>query len=73
MTSRSHPSGGAADFAVDQAVRDQLEHPDLARGRLLPELLQRPGERHDASAPPTAPLRRRVEAAALIDVTGEDR
>src|SRR5437764_7230224 len=36
-----------ADLAVHEAVRDQLEHLDLAGGRLLLELLERSLERDD--------------------------
>jgi hypothetical protein len=61
-----------ADLAVHEAVRDQLEHLDLARGRLLLELLQRPAEGNDLRALPAAPLRHRVEAATVVHVSGQD-
>ena len=39
-----------SDLAIDQAVRDELEDLDLARGRLLLELLQRAREGNDLRA-----------------------
>src|SRR5437763_315005 len=61
-----------ADLAVHEAVRDQLEDLDLAGGRLLLELLERPAERDYLCASPAAPLRHRVEAAAVVHVAGQD-
>src|SRR4051812_47207683 len=64
-----------ADLAVHEAVGDQLQHFDLTRGRLLFELLERPGERDDLPAGrvvAAAPLSDRVEAAAMTDVAGQD-
>jgi hypothetical protein len=61
-----------ADLAVHQAIGDQLEHLDLARGRLLLELLQGAGERDNLGALVTAPLRNRVETAAVVHVSGQD-
>ena len=61
-----------ADLAVHEAVGDQLEHLDLARGRLLLELLQGPAEGNDLGAPSAAALGHRVEAAAVVHVSGQD-
>jgi len=61
-----------ADLAVHEAVGDQLEHLDLARRRLLLELLERAGERDDVCAFVPAALRNRVEAATVVHVAGED-
>jgi hypothetical protein len=60
------------DLAVHEAVGDELEHLDLARRRLLLELLQGAGERNDLGALVAAALRNRVEAAAVVHVTGQD-
>ena len=60
-----------ADLAVDEAVRDQLEHLDLTRSRLLLELLQGAGERDDLGAA-AAPLRDSVEAPRMVDIAGQD-
>jgi hypothetical protein len=60
-----------ADLAVDEAVRDQLEHLDLTRRRLLLELLQGAGERDYLGAAAT-PLCHRVETAAVVDIAGQD-
>jgi hypothetical protein len=60
-----------ADLAVDEAVRDQLQHLDLSRRRLLLELLQRAGERDHLGAA-AAPFRDGVEAPRMVDVTGQD-
>jgi len=61
-----------SDLAVHEAVGDQLEHLDLACGRLLLELLQGAGERDDLGALVAALLRNRVETAAVVHVTGQD-
>src|SRR5205809_1602891 len=61
-----------ADLAVHEAVGDQLEHLDLARRRLLLELLQGAGERNDLGALVAALLRNRVKATAVVHVTGKD-
>src|SRR2546430_2407876 len=61
-----------ADLAVHEAVGDQLEHLDLARRRLLLELLQGAGERDDLGALVAAALRNCVETAAVVHVTGQD-
>jgi len=61
-----------ADLAVHEAVGDELEHLDLARRRLLLELLQGAGERNDLGALVAALLGNRVKAAAVVHVTGQD-
>src|SRR4051812_5813652 len=63
-----------ADLAVHETVGDQLQHLDLTGGRLLLELLERPGERDDlpAGRVAAAPLSDRVEAAAMTDVARQD-
>jgi len=60
-----------ADLAVHEAVGDQLEHLDLTRRRLLLQLLERAGERNDLGAT-AASLGHRVEAATVVDITGQD-
>jgi len=62
------------DLAVDETVRDELEHLDLAGGRILADLardLRR--ERNDGSVPAGATTRRgRLEPAAVVAVTVQD-
>jgi hypothetical protein len=61
-----------ADLAVHEAVRDQLKDFDLTRRRLLLEFLQGPAERNHLGAAITATLRNRVEATAVVHVSGQD-
>jgi hypothetical protein len=61
-----------SDLAVDEAVGDQLEHLDLTRRRLLLQLLERAGERNHLGPAAAAALRNRVEAAAVVHVSGQD-
>src|SRR5262249_43977900 len=61
-----------ADLAVDQAVRDQLEHLDLAHRRLLLELAERALERNHLGAPRAAACRDLVETACVTDVSVQD-
>ena len=62
------------DLAVDETVRDELEHLDLAGGRILADLardLRR--ERNDGSVPASAATRRgRLESAAVVAITVQD-
>ena len=60
-----------ADLAIHETIRDQLENLDLARSRLLLQLLQWAGKRDDLSATATS-FRYRVESAAMVDITGQD-
>jgi hypothetical protein len=60
------------DLAVHESVGDQLKNLDLTRRRLLLQLLQRAGERNDLGALVAASLRNRVEAPAVVDITGQD-
>jgi hypothetical protein len=60
------------DLAIHEAVRDELENLDLAGGRFLLELLEGPAERDDLGAVAASPLRHRVKAAAVVDVSGQD-
>ena len=63
-----------ADLAVDEPVRDELEHLDLASGGVLTELpRRRRREWDDRSVTTRATARRsRFETAAVIAVTVED-
>lgn len=63
-----------ADLAVHQPVCDELQHLDLARGRILSQLaLDLRRERDDRSVPARAPASRsRLEAAAVVTVALED-
>jgi len=61
-----------ADLTVHETVGNQLEHLDLARRRLLLQLLERAGERNHLGPAGTAALRHRVEAAAVVHVSGQD-
>ena len=63
-----------ADLAIDEAVRNELQHLDLPRGRVLPDLSgPRRRERDDGSVPTRAPARRsRLEPAAVVAVAVED-
>ena len=60
------------DLAVDEAVRDQLKHLDLAGGRLLLELLERRRERNHLGVPVGAPGRDRLEAPRMVHVPAQD-
>ena len=61
-----------ADLAVDEAVGDQLEHLDLAGGRLLLEFLQRAAEGDDLGAATSATLRSRLETTTVVHVSSQD-
>ena len=62
-----------ADFPVDKAVRNQLEHLELAARRLLLELLHRAGERNYlAAAVASAPLGNCLETAGMVAVAVQD-
>ena len=63
-----------ADLAVHEAVRDQLEHFDLAVRRLLLELPQGPVERDDLgrTAVGQAPGRHLVETTGVVGVPIHD-
>jgi hypothetical protein len=63
-----------ADLTIDEPVRDELKHFDLASGRVLTDLAGRGRrERDDRSAAARAASRRsRLEAAAVISVSVED-
>jgi len=62
-----------ADFAVDEALRDQLEDFDLTGGRLLLELLEGSREGDDlACTTRRTPLGNRLEAPRMVHVTTED-
>ena len=63
------------DLSVDETVGDELEHLDLAGGRLLLELAEHGrGEGNDRSCPTRgrAAGSRSLEAAAVIAVATED-
>ncbi len=60
-----------SDLAVDQTVRDQLQHLDLPGRRLLPHLGNRRGERDDFSAGDAA-RRDGLEAARMLSVAAQD-
>jgi hypothetical protein len=61
-----------ADLPVDKSVRDQLEHLDLAGGRLLLELLERGCERDHLGGAVGTPGRDRLEAARMVHVATQD-
>ena len=63
-----------ADLAVDEAVRYELKHLDLAGSRILAELPgRRGGERDDRTVPTgAAPGSGRLEAAAVVTVAVEN-
>ena len=61
-----------ADLAIHQAVRDQLQHFDLAHRGLLLELTERPAERNDLGASVLPLGRDRFEAALMVHVAAED-
>ena len=63
-----------ADLAVHEAVRDQLEHFDLAVRRLLLELLEGPMEGDDLgrTAVGHAPGRHLVETTGVVGVPIHD-
>src|SRR2546423_3066706 len=62
-----------ADLAVYEAVRDQLEHLDLAVRRLLLQLAERARERdHFGLLAVAAACSRFVEAARVPDVAAQD-
>ena len=63
-----------ADLSVDEAVCNELQHLDLASGRILTDLA-RCGwrERDDRSAAPRATTcSRRLEASAVVAISVED-
>lgn len=61
-----------ADFAVDQALRDQLQHFDLASGRLLLELPEGSSERNYLRVALPPPRGHSVKTTRVVDVTGQD-
>ena len=62
-----------ADLAVHEAVRDQLKNLDLARRRLLLELLERACEGDDLRvAAVRAPRGDGIEAPGMADVPAQD-
>jgi hypothetical protein len=61
-----------SDLAVHEAVGDELKHFDLAGRRLLLELLERTRERDHIGTAIAASLCNRVEAAAVVHVSGQD-
>jgi hypothetical protein len=63
-----------ADLTIDEPVRDELKHFDLARRGVLADFSGRGRrERDDRSAAARAtPRRSRLEAAAVISVSVED-
>ena len=63
-----------SDLAVDETVRNELQHFDLAGRRILPDLARgRWGERDDRTAAGRAATRSsRLEAAAVVAVPVED-
>jgi hypothetical protein len=63
------------DLAVDETVRDQLEHLDLTGGGLLLELAEhgRWSKRDDGTRPRRVPARSsRLESAAVVAVSVQD-
>jgi len=61
-----------ADFAVDQALRDQLQYLDLAGSRLLLELPHRRRKRDDLGARGPATRCRGVEPTRMVDVPAQN-
>ena len=61
-----------SDLTVNEAVGDQLEHLDLAGRRLLLELLERAREGNHVGPAIAASLCHRVEAAAVVHISGQD-
>lgn len=61
-----------ADLAVDQALRDQLEHLDLAGSGLLLELPERRGKRNDLRVALAPPRGHCVKTTRVVDITGQD-
>ena len=61
-----------ADLAVHETFRDQLEHFDLASGRLLLELPEGSRERNDLRVALASPCGHRIETTRVVDVTGQD-
>ena len=63
-----------SDLAVHEAVRHQLQHLDLARGRFLLQLAQdRRSERdYGSRSTGTAACRGRLEAPAVVPIAIED-
>ena len=61
-----------ADLAVDETLLDQLEHLDLASGRLLLELAERSGERTDLCIALSALRGHLVEPTRMAHVSGQD-
>ena len=61
-----------ADLAVDQALRDQLEHLDLASRWFLLELPEGRGERNDLRVALSAPRGHCVKTTRVVDITGQD-
>jgi hypothetical protein len=60
------------DLAVHEAVRDQLQHFDLAGGRLLLELLERRGEGNDLGTAVRPAGRDGLEAPRMVHITAQD-
>jgi hypothetical protein len=63
-----------ADLAIDETICNELQHLDLASGRILPDLARGGwGERDDRTAAGrAAPRSSRLEAAAVVPVPVED-
>jgi hypothetical protein len=61
-----------ADLAVDEALRDQLEHFDLASRRLLLELPEGSGERDDLGVALAPPRGHCVKPTRVVDIAGQD-
>lgn len=61
-----------SDLPVDQPVRDQLEHLDLAHGGLLLQLAEGPAERDDLGASVLPLGCNRLEAALMVHVAAQD-
>jgi len=61
-----------ADLAVDETIGDQLQHLDLAGGRLLLQLLKGSLERNDLRHRGVPACRNRLEASRVLPVAGQD-
>ena len=61
-----------ADLPVDETLRNELKHLDLARGRLLLELSERGGKRNDLGVLPASASRRGVKTLRVICVAAQD-